>query len=59
MPMTTPDQTPDTEQDVRELTDENLEEVSGGAAAVTPVLAQALADAALAEGGFTGHDLLR
>ncbi len=30
--MTTPDPTPDTEQDVQELTDENLEDVSGGAA---------------------------
>jgi hypothetical protein len=28
--MTTPDQTPDTDQDVQELTDENLEGVSGG-----------------------------
>jgi hypothetical protein len=29
-PMPTPEQTPDTDQDVQELTDENLEEVSGG-----------------------------
>jgi hypothetical protein len=29
-PMTAPDQTPDTDQDVQELTDENLEEASGG-----------------------------
>lgn len=29
-PMTTPEQTPDTELDAQELTDENLEEVSGG-----------------------------
>ena len=28
--MTTPDQTPDTDPEVQELTDENLEEVSGG-----------------------------
>jgi hypothetical protein len=28
--MTTPEQTPDTDQDVQELTDENLEGVSGG-----------------------------
>jgi bacteriocin-like protein len=28
--MTTPDPTPDTELEVEELTDENLEEVSGG-----------------------------
>jgi hypothetical protein len=28
--MTTPEQTPDTELEVQELTDENLEEVSGG-----------------------------
>ncbi len=28
--MTTPDQTPDTELEVQELTEENLEEVSGG-----------------------------
>jgi hypothetical protein len=30
--MTTPEQTPDTDQDVQELTDENLDEVSGGGA---------------------------
>ncbi len=30
--MTTPDPTPDTEQDVQELTDENLDEVSRGGA---------------------------
>ena len=28
--MTTPDPTPDTDPEVQELTDENLEEVSGG-----------------------------
>jgi hypothetical protein len=28
--MTTPDSTPDTDPEVQELTDENLEEVSGG-----------------------------
>jgi hypothetical protein len=28
--MATPEQTPDTELEVQELTDENLEEVSGG-----------------------------
>jgi hypothetical protein len=32
--MTTPDPTPDTKLEVQELTDENLEEVSGGRPAV-------------------------
>ena len=35
--MTTPEQTPDTELEVQELTEGNLEEVSGG---VPPVLAE-------------------
>ena len=35
--MTTPDNTQEPEQDVQELTEENLEEVSGGAA-VTALL---------------------
>jgi hypothetical protein len=35
--MTTPEQNPANEQDVQELTDENLEEASGGAATVTAI----------------------
>ncbi len=37
-PMTTPDQTPDTELEVEELTDENLEGVSGGTRAYLGVI---------------------
>jgi hypothetical protein len=37
-PMTTPDQTPDTELEVQELTDENLEGVSGGTRAYLGVI---------------------
>ena len=33
--MTTPERTPDTELEVQELTDENLEEASGGTAILT------------------------
>jgi hypothetical protein len=36
--MTTPDQTPDTELEVQELTDENLEGVSGGTRAYLGVI---------------------
>jgi hypothetical protein len=36
--MTTPDPTPETELDAQELTDENLEDVSGGAILVAGAL---------------------
>jgi bacteriocin-like protein len=51
--MTTPDPTPDTELEVEELTDENLEEVSGGER-------RALGSAApyfLTNGGSQGRDV--
>ena len=34
-PVTTPDRSPEVELEVQELTDENLQEVSGGTGAVT------------------------
>jgi hypothetical protein len=37
-PMTTPDQTPDNELEAQEVTEENLEEVSGGAHPVVDAL---------------------
>ncbi len=49
--MTAPDQSPDSDLEIQELTDENLEEVSGGAVAMTPVRARAITDAVLADGG--------
>ena len=58
-PKTTAEHPPEPGLDAQELTDENLEEASGGAAAVPPVWAKALPDAALVEGEFTGRDLLR
>jgi hypothetical protein len=36
--MTTPDQTPDTELEARELIDENLEQVSGGQRVVPKII---------------------
>jgi hypothetical protein len=61
--MTTPEQTPDTDQDVQELTDENLEEVSGGGVALAanwlgPLSGNSFV-AALDKGRFTGQDVLR
>jgi hypothetical protein len=41
--MTTPDQTPDTELEVQELTDDNLEEVSGGMVTLSSALQAHLA----------------
>jgi hypothetical protein len=51
--MTTPDQTPDADQDVQELTDENLEEVAGGIRAYLGVIGQ-LTGADLTNDGSQG-----
>jgi hypothetical protein len=40
--MTTPDPTPDTELEVQELTDENLEEVSGGGKVIEALASDAV-----------------
>jgi hypothetical protein len=61
--MTTPEQNPANEQDVQELTDDNLEEASGGAAAAAAIGWVTLSGNSeghpLHEGRFTGKDLLR
>ena len=55
--MSTPENTENLNEEVQELADENLEEVSGGAATVTSVLSPAITDAAFADAGSTGSFL--
>ncbi len=58
--MTTPEQTPDTELEVQELTDENLEEVSGGAHPVVAALGGGLlGDTPLVGDGATPVEVRR